>query len=209
MPAHVLNATTGWACGSGRRGGNGGLRDSTQKRQRNNSSQSGSDHESDHRRSRRGSIQTPVATDRFQVRPMTPVGQLPTVALSTPCVRCGTGTRRSSAGSRLTALGQLPTLALRRSGSALAWTTDALQVNELSYVHCPRPWLGLAAGLRVAAVAITGWLRIHGTARFRFGNRPTSPQELPESSHPAQLANIAKSCHDRCKDRRGASTCRR
>jgi hypothetical protein len=42
-------------------------------------SESGSHHESDHRRSRLGSIQTPVATDRFQVRRVTPASQLLTL----------------------------------------------------------------------------------------------------------------------------------
>ena len=47
-------------------------------------SQSGSHHESYHRRSRLGSIQTPVATDRFPVRRVTPASQLLTLVPRRP-----------------------------------------------------------------------------------------------------------------------------
>jgi hypothetical protein len=44
----------------------------------------------------------------------------------------------SSLGRGRAADGQEPTLALRRSRSAVAWIADAHHVNELSGVHCPR-----------------------------------------------------------------------
>ncbi len=51
--------------------------------------QSGSHHESDQRRSRRGSIQTPIATDHFQVGRVTPVGHKRTKREQLSDPRCG------------------------------------------------------------------------------------------------------------------------
>lgn len=63
-------------------------------------------------------------------------GQQQTVAPFTRCVRCGTGTRPSSARSRLTALGHLEPLLPRRPGSAVACIADIRHDHE-SHILCP------------------------------------------------------------------------